>query len=441
MSLAAAKYITKYTHKGPDRATLEVQQRNEVSEFRDSRYIAASEAIWRLFELPIHHQEPAVISLQVHLPGQHMVVFKPNEPIETVRARAEQERTMLTAFFELNRNDVDAHQYTYQQLPEYFVWDRAKKEWKRRQRGLTIGRLYFVSPTAGERFYLRTLLTTIKGPRSWEDLRTFDNVLYPTFHAACLARGLLENDDEWRQCLSEASLTHVGESLRHLFSLILRHCQPSEPHVLWEQFQDNLCDDLDHRLRRARDILTDIPPDEVYDFGLFLIDQNLRQHGMSLSSFPSMPAVQRNWDDLQENPFMLEQLAYPRNEEIQLAEDNVPLLNTDQKKAFDKIFASTCAQEPKVFFLHGAGGTGKTFLYHTLCHRIRGNGWIVLCVASSGIAALLLPGGHTAHFTFSIPIENLAEDSSCQVDKNSKQAEMFRNVRLIIWDEAVTQHK
>jgi hypothetical protein len=86
MSLAAAKYITKYTHKGPDRATLEIQQRNEVSEFRDSRYIAASEASWRLFEYPIHHQEPAVMSLQVHLPGQHMVVFNANEAADTVRA-------------------------------------------------------------------------------------------------------------------------------------------------------------------------------------------------------------------------------------------------------------------------------------------------------------------------------------------------------------------
>jgi hypothetical protein len=75
MSLAAAKYIMKYTHKGPDRATIEIQEQNEVSEFRDTRYIAATEATWRLLKFPIHYQEPTVISLQVHLPGQHMVVF------------------------------------------------------------------------------------------------------------------------------------------------------------------------------------------------------------------------------------------------------------------------------------------------------------------------------------------------------------------------------
>jgi hypothetical protein len=441
MSLAAAKYITKYTHKGPDRATIELQQRNEVSEYRDSRYIAASEASWRLFELPIHHQEPAVMSLQVHLPGQHMVVFKPNEPIENVTARAQQERTMLTAFFELNRDDPVARQYTYQEAPLHFVWDRGKKQWKHRQRGSTVGRLYFVSPTAGECFYLRTLLTTVKGPTSWENLRTFDGILHPTFHAACLARGLLENDDEWWQCLLEASLTHVGESLRRLFSLILRHCQPSQPDVLWQQFRDNLCDDLARRLQHERDTLADIPHDEIHDFGLFLIDQDLRQHGMTLSSFPSMPSIEGNWQDHRANPYMVEQLAYDTDNEHHLAEDNIRLLNDDQRLAFDKIFASTCAQDGKLFFLHGPGGTGKTFLYKILCHRLRGTGSIVLYVASSGIAALLLPGGRTAHSMFCIPVETLCEDSSCQIDKNSKQADMLRKVRLIIWDETVTQHR
>jgi hypothetical protein len=176
MSLAAAKYITKYTHKGPDHATVQLQRRDEVSEFRDSHYIAASEACWCIFEFPIHHQQPPVMSLQVHLPGQHFVVFNPNESTQTVCARAEQERTMLTAFFELNNNDHFAHQYSYQELPMHYVWDQTNKQWNCRQRGGTIGRLTFISPTAGEHFYLRMLLTTMKGPTSWEDIRTYNGI-------------------------------------------------------------------------------------------------------------------------------------------------------------------------------------------------------------------------------------------------------------------------
>ncbi|KAL6517869.1 hypothetical protein OROMI_033570 [Orobanche minor] len=46
-----------------------------------------------------------------------------------------------------------------------------------------------------------------------------------------------------------------------------------------------------------------------------------------------------------------------------------------------------------VFFLYGYGGTGKTFIWRTLCSALRGRGDIVLRVASSGIASLLLPKG------------------------------------------------
>ena len=404
MSLSAAKYITKYTHKGPDRATLELQQRNEVSEFRDSRYIAASEAAWRLFEIPIHHQEPAVMSLQVHLPGQHMVVFNANEAADAVRARAQEEKTMLTAFFELNRTDPSAHRHTYQELPLFFVWDRRLKKWKRRQRGATIGRMYFVSPTAGERFYLCTLLTTVKGPTCWDDMRSFEDTVHPTFHAACLARGLLENDQEWRQCLEEASLTHLGDSLRRLFSLILRHCQPSEPHLLWHDFHVQLCDDLERRLQRRRNTVQPIPVDDITDFGLHLIDEDLRLHGLSLSTFPSMPHIVHDWDEEQNNPYLTEQQNYDVDHEELHSQLNIPLLNTEQRLAFDEVYTLTCAANGKVFFLHGPGGTGKTFVYTTLCSSIRAKGWVVLCVASSGIAALLLPGGHTAHSTFAIPV-------------------------------------
>ena len=117
MSLSAAKYITKYTHKGPDRATIEIQHRNEVSEFKDTRYIASSEACWRLFEFPIHHQEPAVMSLQVHLPRQHMVVFNTNDSVDVVKAHAENEQSMLTAFFAQNLSNVDARQYNVPTIP------------------------------------------------------------------------------------------------------------------------------------------------------------------------------------------------------------------------------------------------------------------------------------------------------------------------------------
>ena len=49
------------------------------------------------------------------------------------------------------------------------------------------------------------------------------------------------------------------------------------------------------------------------------------------------------------------------------------------------------------FYLQGPGRTGKTFLYKTLCYYYRGQGKVVLYVALTGIAALLLPDRRTSH--------------------------------------------
>ncbi|GJW36332.1 DNA helicase [Tanacetum coccineum] len=49
--------------------------------------------------------------------------------------------------------------------------------------------------------------------------------------------------------------------------------------------------------------------------------------------------------------------------------------------------------EQELIFVYGHGGTGKTFLWKTVFSSLRYEGKIVLAVASSGIAYLLLPAG------------------------------------------------
>ncbi|XP_076907331.1 uncharacterized protein LOC143563738 [Bidens hawaiensis] len=98
------------------------------------------------------------------------------------------------------------------------------------------------------------------------------------------------------------------------------------------------------------------------------------------------------------------------------------------------------ANKGGVFFLYGYGGTGKAFLWKTLSVAIRSKGQIVLNVASSGIASLLLSGGRTAHSRFHIPI-NLNEDSTCSIKPGSDDAHLLKETKLIIWDEAPMIHK
>ena len=65
---------------------------------------------------------------------------------------------------------------------------------------------------------------------------------------------------------------------------------------------------------------------------------------------------------------------------------------------------------------------------------------IVLCVVSSGIASLLLPGGRTSHSRLRIPL-NLHESSICNISKNSELGNLLRQVTLLIWDEVPMQHR
>ncbi|GJY00989.1 DNA helicase, partial [Tanacetum coccineum] len=81
------------------------------------------------------------------------------------------------------------------------------------------------------------------------------------------------------------------------------------------------------------------------------------------------------------------------------------------------------------------GGTGKTFLWKTIISSLRSQGKIVLAVAYSGIASLLLPSGRTAHSRFKLPLE-LMEESLSRITKNTQLGKLLADTNLIVWDEA-----
>jgi ATP-dependent DNA helicase PIF1 len=117
------------------------------------------------------------------------------------------------------------------------------------------------------------------------------------------------------------------------------------------------------------------------------------------------------------------------------------ILHADEQRAhYNKIISAVNKQDGGVFFLHGFGGTGKTFIWRTLASALRSKQDIVLTVATSGIAALLLPGGRTAHSKFKIPIPTL-DNSSCKIEYESDLGELLRQTKLIIWDEAPMTHR
>jgi hypothetical protein len=66
-----------------------------------------------------------------------------------------------------------------------------------RKRSFAIGRMYYAHPTSSEHYYLQMLLNCVKGATSYKHLWTVDGTEHDTFKDACIAMGLLEDDNEW----------------------------------------------------------------------------------------------------------------------------------------------------------------------------------------------------------------------------------------------------
>jgi len=439
-SVKAIKYIYKYVYKGHDRASMQFGRSvDEVKLYLDARYISSCEAMWRLFLFHMQKQVPNVVRLQVHLPEEQSVIFDPQNPDPNPREKP----TTLMGWFNANAAAPEGSvilNTLYQDFPSKMVWNAKQHIWtQRKDERFAIGRMYYAHPSAEERFYLRLLLTCVKGAISFKHLRTFEGTEHATFREACIARGLLEDDSEWHQCLEEAKDMQMGGQLRRLFVTILCDCFPTHPRALWDDFKSYLCDDLASYLRRETDI-HEPTEEQIYDCGLYLIDKLLSVFGKGLRNWPSLPLPDPDFDWAAILNHLIGEQRYDPDVQKDQAEENIPKLNADQKTAFVEIYTAVEQRNGKIFFLHGSGGTGKTFLYNTLCYKLRSEEKIVLCVASSGIAALLLKGGTTAHSRFKIPIP-CHEDSVCNIPKNSDLAELMRKTDLVIWDEAPMQHK
>jgi len=185
---------------------------------------------------------PNVYRLVVHLPNEQTIYFPEGTTVGEAMMR--NNSTILAGWCDFNRKAKSEYAVTatlarnindptppllvtlttlYPDYPEITMWSKFKNVWhlQKREAGRrdagrnnhvtleTMGRMYFVQPLEGERYYLRILLTHIAGPTCFEDLITTHRphtptiVMHPTFKAACLARGSLQDDAEWDQRLSE----------------------------------------------------------------------------------------------------------------------------------------------------------------------------------------------------------------------------------------------
>jgi hypothetical protein len=136
-----------------------------------------------------------------------MVMFDDDDDVQEVAARSTISITMLTEWFKTNQESEVARIFMFDQFPQQRVWNPKLKRWTMCKRGFAIGRMYYAHLTSlDERYYLQMLLNCIKGATSYEHLRTVDGIEHDTFKDACIAMGLLADDNEWHQALEEVGL-------------------------------------------------------------------------------------------------------------------------------------------------------------------------------------------------------------------------------------------
>ncbi|XP_047258138.1 uncharacterized protein LOC124890317, partial [Capsicum annuum] len=106
-----------------------------------------------------------------------------------------------------------------------------------------------------------------------------------------------------------------------------------------------------------------------------------------------MPKPTYNAEQLEvANKLILEELHYNKSSLSKEHEELMNKLTEEQRSMYDRIITTVKHNKGGFLFLYGHGGIGKTFIWRTLSSAIRSKGDIVLTVASSEIASLLLPG-------------------------------------------------
>ncbi|XP_074266504.1 uncharacterized protein LOC141589779 [Silene latifolia] len=271
----------------------------------------------------------------------------------------------------------------YNQLPEFYVWHNRRKDkfWSRREKGFALGRLVYANPSEGERNYLRLLLSNIRGPKSFEDLRSVNGVLCGSFRESAYKRGLLEADNSIEHCLEEAVRYQMPSAFRRLFTTLLIYCKPKNPRLMWDKYYDSLLEDYAYNFPTQQH--------KVLQLTLANICCILESMGNSFNTFDFG----------------------------NLKLDNIYLCHLKTKEIEEELNIPVSSEDIQVV--------------NMLNDEQRIKGIICAAVASSGIAAANLAGGRTANYRFKIPLD-IEQNQRSQISKQSSLAELIRACKLII---------
>ncbi|GKC10497.1 hypothetical protein Tco_1007279 [Tanacetum coccineum] len=280
------KYLFKYLNKGPDRATIaiqdnvrvvakgaskEVMEVDEIKNYLNCRFLAPCEAVWRLFLFDINYAYPIVMQLNYHVPEQNEITLGDSVDLPALLERKGISITMFT-------------------------------EW-----------IVYSTPASGERYFLRMLLNVVRGARSFTELEMVNKINYAIFKAACFAYGLLNDDKEWTYAIAEARFWAMVPQMRDLF---LQFC----------------CFVIYHELN--------LSDEQVRNYCLVEIQDLLNTHGKSLTDFKDLPQPNPKLLTNLDNRLLREALAFDAKKSKVEHEKLHSMLNSKQRLIYEQIIES-----------------------------------------------------------------------------------------------------
>ncbi|CAG8599079.1 9139_t:CDS:2 [Gigaspora margarita] len=179
---------------------------DEIRNFVEACWILAPEAAWRILGFKINGIHPAVTHLQLHLQDQQRVNFAESSNLSEIATAKRNRRTILTEYFQKNAENPEARNLLYANFLMHYTWNKQR-------------RIYMAHPNK------------VKGARSYNDLKEVNGITCETFKESALLRGFLENNDSYRQSMSE-NFAHISipngqhliqATLQHLNALLQRH--------------------------------------------------------------------------------------------------------------------------------------------------------------------------------------------------------------------------
>uniref|UniRef100_A0A1I7SZI9 ATP-dependent DNA helicase n=1 Tax=Caenorhabditis tropicalis TaxID=1561998 RepID=A0A1I7SZI9_9PELO len=268
---------------------------------------------------------------------------------------------MMEAWFKSNQHPqtlpgsgrMTTRDLTLIDMFSYFKFDIKQQKFILRKKNYSdrvIGRIQAPQPRYLQLLATRLLAQNVQGPRSWEELRTVDGVVQGTCLAA-RARRLMNGEDEWDAAITEHSPAFgTGQPIRSLDETLKTNWWRTGHH-------GTSC-------RRRHTLFA------IFAFcwpnRMRLRDYELEDH----FDADDLPEIDPR-DDV-DNPNVSNE---SQSDHGKMASKMYSKLNEAQKTAVDRALALDAETgKERMMFVDGPGGTGKTFVYMAVYHKLKSLG-------------------------------------------------------------------